>query len=194
MQKWVRWIGCSACALSIAGLVNAQERTENHEYDSLGRLIITQSSGVGSTETRSYCFDELGSRSVLRTSTDGSVANCPPPLPAPTPSPTPAPTNTPPVANGDLARGWCNTSTTFNVTANDSDAEDDPAKPVLMGIVEASGGGASAARLNGSSVSIDFGSAAGISQYTYTIKDSAGATDTAFLTIETMCFGGSPDQ
>ena len=174
-------------------------QVEDHRYDSLGRLIVTEVSGLNDGDTRSYCYDQLGNRLTLRASVDGSEPACaagssptpPADPPPPPPPPPPSSSNVPPVADDDFISGQCDTSTPFNLTADDFDAEDDPIKPALISLTLKFAGPASAVITNAStsSVSIEFGAEVGATTYDYTVADSAGATDTAQLTISTMCGG-----
>lgn len=179
--------------LALPAALSAQSRTETHTYDALGRLVVTRTNGgPAQADTRSLCYDEEGNRQKLAMVNDGTVAACaPPPVQTPppvtgTPTPTPPPSgNTPPVAVNDAVSGKCFHTATINLTANDSDAQDSPAKPVLVSVDGGSGGFAGAYQVSNSSVSVDFGPAGDWTQFTYTVRDSAGATATGTLTVTT---------
>lgn len=182
----------SCLALATSQVAFGQAQTEDHAYDALGRLVITDTSGNNDGQARSYCYDKAGNRTDLRASTDSSAASCastsPTPLPSPTPTPTPTPPpppgNTPPAADNDFVSGDCMETATVNLTANDFDAEDEPVKPVLLSIVKTSGRG-SASKVSASSVSVSFALSGGSGVFTYTIEDSGGATDTGTLYVTT---------
>lgn len=189
---------CSLIAFAFATQAVAQStQTEDHEYDSLGRLIVTDVSGLNNGDTRGYCYDELGNRLKLRASIDGSEPTCSspnPPTPPPPPSPPPPPPappsgNVPPVADADNISGECGTSIILNITADDFDAEDDPTKPTLVSLAPWLSGPASATIVSASSVSVTFGSAEGFTHYQYIVEDSQGASDQATLAITTSCGG-----
>lgn len=177
----------------------AQSRTESHTYDQLGRLIKTQTNGgPTSSDTRSFCYDEEGNRKRLEMTTNGTVAACaPPPAQTPPPPGTTAPppppppsSNTPPVAMNDTVSGQCFLAVTKNVTSNDSDAEDNPTKPILVSVASGTGGQAGASKASDSSISVAFGPAGDLTRFIYTIRDSAGATATGQLTVSTSTCGG----
>ena len=200
--------GSGLMALSMGLLwslpVQAQSRSETHTYDELGRLIVTRTNnGPSNADTRSLCYDEEGNRKRLELNANGSVAACapppvqtPPPLGGtPPPPPPPSSSNTPPVASNDSVSGYCFLTASVNLTANDSDVEDSPTKPVLVSIDGGSGGFAGAYKISNSSVSVDFGPAGDVTTFNYTIRDSVGATATGRLTVYTSsCGGGGIEQ
>ncbi|MBO9711433.1 hypothetical protein [Sphingomonas sp.] len=95
----------STAVVALIGAAAARaDETVVYVYDSLGRLVTTQTTGtVNAGETKSICYDRAGNRLRYKDSPSGVVAAClplapvpsPSPLPTPTPSPTPTPTPTP---------------------------------------------------------------------------------------------------
>lgn len=165
----------------------AQSSTETYKYDALGRLIEAKTAGgQNSNEAHSICYDPSGNRTRYKTASDGSSANCPTGAPTPAPSPTPTPTPTPPANNppvtvADSSSGVCDTTKTVNLTANDTDPEGN--YPLsLVSISRTSGAYAGASVVSASSVSVDFGPFAGTTYFTYTVRDSLGASATGTLT------------
>ena len=196
-------LNCSllAATVLVAGPAVSQTQTETHVYDNLGRLIVTNTvGGPNDNETRSYCFDELGNRKIFKSSESGVAAACapqtspqPPAPDPPAPIPPPSSSGTPPTANDDWIRGGCQHTTTANLTANDSDAEDAPIKPKLIAIGQSSNSMAGATRINDSSASVDFSDRNSLVSVPYTIRDSAGQTASGNLIIETTGCGGIID-
>ena len=199
LYRHFRTTSAIALILALPASLSAQSQTETHSYDELGRLIVTTTSGgLNNGDTRSYCFDEEGNRQELKFTSNGTTANCVAPTPqtppppnsgSSAPTPTPTPTNTPPVAVNNSVSGLCWNVTTVNLTANDSDAEDAPAKPVLVSISNGAGGQASATIASSSSVYVDFGPLWDITTFTYTVQDSDGAQDSATLSVATSSCG-----
>ena len=202
MRRFAILLAATAAGVIFIPKASSQTQTEYHEYDELGRIEATRTTGLNAGDARSYCYDRLGNRKALRASNDNSSANCaaptpmPTPAPEPTPTPTPPPTssNNPPTANADNLPLDCFDSLTVNLTANDFDAEDYPAKPSLVSITRTAGP-ASASKISGSSSSVivSAGGVNGTASFSYTITDSAGATDTGALTVYiTGCDGTFP--
>lgn len=183
---------------------SSAQQVETNQYDALGRLIVTQTTGgQNNGEARSICYDEVGNREKFRASTDASTATCvpPPPAPTPTPSPTPTPTptptpsNSPPNAVDNSVSGTCNGWTTINVLLNDTDPE--PNYPFsLVSLSAGTGGDSSASIFSSTHIEVFFGPTQGTNtMFTYTMQDSLGATDTATLTVSTgSCSGGPPPE
>ena len=171
---------------------------DTYEYDELGRLRVVDSDGTNNANdtTRSWCYDEQGNRIRYEAKGLGVEVPCADPpsqtLPGeqdPDPPSQPS-SNTPPSATDDNANGPCNMSASVNLTANDSDMEDNPAKPVLVSISGPTGGGATAYVISASSVRVEFGPQSDYSQFTYTIRDTQGATDSGTLTVWTSSCNG----
>ncbi len=182
----------SLLALALSQDASAQSQTEDHTYDALGRLVITDTSGANDGDARSYCYDDAGNRTKLRASQDSSAESCaaptpdqlPPEPPQPPPPPPPPSGNTPPAASNDSVSGDCMDTATVNLTVNDFDADDDPTRPVLVSIVKTSGSGG-ASKVSASSVSVSFALNGGGGVFSYVIEDSDGATDTGTLHVTT---------
>ena len=177
--------GALAFAACAAGA--QQQSTETYQYDALGRVVsATTDGGQNSGEAHSVCYDPAGNRTKYRSTSDGSLAGCvdtgsgpSTPMPTPTPTPPPAPSNAPPVTTADYVGGVCLTSLTANLTANDSDPEDN-LPLVLLSIMNISGS-ASASVVSASSVRVNLGPQGDSSSFTYTVRDSLGATSTGTL-------------
>ena len=184
----------SLLALAAADRADAQAETKTHGYDSLGRLVTTVENDG---DTRSTCFDQNGNREVFRTAENGTVVNCPPPPPVSpppspptqTPQPPPPPSNLPPSAVNDFMSGPCDWNATINLTANDTDPEGQAL--TLVSIGWGTGTGAASAMINSAStVFVDTGFTSGNTNFIYTVRDPAGATDTATLSVTASCSGG----
>lgn len=171
-----------------------QQSTETYQYDALGRVISAKTvGGINNNETHSICYDAAGNRVKYKASSDGTAPTCvsqgtqggtPAPTPSPSPTPTPTPANNPPVTQNDTVSGHCYLSTTVNLTANDSDPEGNT--PLVLQSIGVSSGEAAATIVSGSSVRVAFGPAFDITQATYTVADSLGATSTGVLNIRTV--------
>ena len=171
---------------------------DTYEYDELGRLRVVDSDGTDNANdtTRSWCYDEQGNRVRYEAKGLGVKVPCADP-PVQTPpatggaptEPPPSSANTPPVAHTDSVSGPQFLSMTVNLTANDNDAEDAPAKPVLVSITRKSGN-SSATKVSASSVRVDFGPECQISEFDYQIIDSGGMTDTGSFYAFGQCEGG----
>ncbi|WP_202392171.1 Ig-like domain-containing protein [Pontixanthobacter gangjinensis] len=175
----------------------AQSTEKENEYDSLGRLIVAETTnGPNAGDALSFCFDEAGNRIDLKSADNGTAANCaapppapppPPPAPPPPPPPPPPPSNNPPVANSDSATMFCDGISTVNLTANDTDPEGN----YPLNLLAISGGGfATASVASSSSVSVDAGPVNGTTSFFYTVEDSLLASSTGSFTVTTVGCGG----
>lgn len=173
----------------------AQSQTEYHDYDTLGRLVVTETQGgENGDQARSYCYDELGNRKTLKLSDASSTLSCAPPSssqppssPPPAPPPPTPPSNSPPKATDDyisVGQNYCDASFPVNLTSNDTDAEDNPNKPVLVSITNTSGGTIAASVISDSDVQIDLFGESAFASFEYVIEDSAGLTDSAALHVQ----------
>ncbi|GMN04227.1 Ig-like domain-containing protein [Erythrobacter sp. MTPC3] len=185
--------GTSVAVFSNAANLNAQSSTESYTYDSLGRLItVVTSGGPNDNQTQSICYDEADNRTEYVTNTSAGATECTgavPPPSSPPPSPPPPPSNNPPNTTSDTVSGACLATTFVNLTANDSDPEGN--YPLtLTGIVRNSGN-SDALIYSASTVQVDFDNTSwGMSQFTYTVEDSLGASSTGQLTATTGNCGG----
>jgi len=184
-------IGFSALLLcGVATTAIAQDQ-RTYTYDALGRLIEQVSDGApNDDEVHSICYDAAGNRTQYRTSTDGSSGNCDPGVPgaAPTPTPTSTPTSTPtptgnapPVTVNDSTSGDCFSLKIVNLTANDSDPEQN--YPLVLTAISQNSGQASATIASASSATVEFGPQGDSSSFTYTVEDSLGASSTGHLSV-----------
>lgn len=187
--------------LAITGVVmaiglaaaSAANETTHHNYDALGRLVISQSEGtVNDDETRSLCYDAAGNRTKFVSDDAAGVANCAPAF-QPMPSPSPISTsNTPPTANTDSVSvrkpSFFQPAETksVNVIANDTDADGD--LPLVLISVSITSGGASVQLESSSNVLVTAASSAGASSANYEVIDARGAVSTGTLTIQTTNF------
>lgn len=199
MRRKLFLAGASLAAMTCAMMASAQSSTETYTYDTLGRLRkVVTAGGQNNGETQSICYDKADNRTQYVANASAGTTGCtasptPTPTPAPTPSPTPTPTptpgNNPPVTQNDSVSGQCYLVVTVNLTANDSDPEGNT--PLVLQSIVTSGGVAGATIVSASSVSVDFGPQGDVTQATYTVADSLGATSTGVLTISTTsCSGG----
>jgi hypothetical protein len=99
------------------------------------------------------------------------------------------PCNHPPIARDDSATTSRNTAVTVNVLANDSDPDGDPVS--LVGVTQPSHGTA-AANGNGTVTYTPTGCYAGTDAFTYTIRDPAGLTATATVTVSVIAQSSDP--
>lgn len=189
----------AASCLVPQGASFAQQSTENYRYDALGRLVaVDTTGGQNDQEVHSLCYDKSGNRVEFKATSDGTEADCvdqgegsgsgggggdPPPPPPP-----PPPTNNPPITTNDSISGPCFATLTVDLTANDSDPENN--YPLNLTAVSAGTGFGSATIVSASSVSVDFGPSGDLSVVTYTVADSLGATSTGQLSIGTTTCGG----
>lgn len=180
---------CSLLVLAATGAVVAQSSTKTYEYDALGRLVeVRTSGGQNDAEAHEICYDAAGNRTRFRATSDGSAIDCQAGS-TPTPSPTPpGGTNSPPTTTNDNASGQCATTVTVNLTANDSDPENN--LPLALQSITKNYGGASASVASPSSVNVTFGFSGDFSNFTYTVADSLGATSTGQLVVSTSSCGG----
>lgn len=176
-----------SAVVGLSGLVHAQSSTETYTYDALGRLVVASTvGGDNDGQTHSLCYDSADNRNTYKAAEDGSAAACvntgsPTGTPTPSPTPTPPPGNSAPVTVNDLATAYCNTSTTVNLTANDSDPDGNTPLQ-LTAITKTSGTGVSASIVSASSVSIS-PLTSGTKTFTYTVQDTLGATAQGTLTV-----------
>lgn len=197
------FVATTALLLSSASATSIASDPKTFTYDALGRLIEQSTSrSNGDTEVHSICYDESGNRTTYRTSEDGSSAGCDigtptamasapanqgsSPPPETNSAPPPPPSNSGPSTAADYDLGACNTLGIVNLTANDVD----PDNPLTLTAISAGSGPASASVFSASSVSVDYGDQAGVTQFTYTVADSLGATSTGILDVDTTCSGG----
>ena len=187
-------ISLIAIATALVSSAHAQQETKNFTYDALGRLTTTDVvNGVNNGDTRTICYDSMGNRTEFMTRIDGSLPACgstptPSPTPTPTPSPTPTPTptptnsppNSPPNAVNDSINGECYQSVLVNVTSNDTDP-DGPASLTVTSVVKTNGQ-AALVSFSGGTIAVALGPEHDSSDFTYTVSDGLGATDTAVLT------------
>lgn len=189
----------------LGGMAAASETTI-YSYDALGRLVATtRSGGPNNGVAMATCFDAAGNRTAYVVGT-GGTATCgvatptptPTPTPTTTPTPTPTPTsgNQPPVTTNDSVSLACHTSTTINLTANDTDPENN-VPLVLTSVVVTTdplSTGTTVSIISGSTVQVNAGDK-GASTFTYTVADSLGASSTGLLSVTSTggalaCAGG----
>jgi YD repeat-containing protein len=195
-------LATSAAAIAVA----AQAETTNYTYDALGRLVAET---IDNGRTTQLGYDPAGNRSSYAVTGAGtppppsppppSPPPPPPPAPPPPPSPPPPPPpppNQPPVTGADSLSLLCYSSGTVNLTANDSDPENN--LPLTLVSIAYAGGEASppaaATIISASSVQVDAGFK-GQSTFTYTVRDSLNASSTGQLTVTAtgslaFCQGG----
>ncbi|MFA5966734.1 MAG: Ig-like domain-containing protein [Sphingomonas sp.] len=177
------WLLVSASALGVlAGWRAAAQETTSYSYDALGRLVTTvRSGGPNNGVAMATCFDPAGNRTNYAVNTNG-VASCSTPTPSPTPTPTPTPTssNQPPIAVADSVSIPCWTTGTANLTANDSDPENNV--PLALQSITRTSGTATATVSSASTVSINANDK-GASIFSYSVADSLGAISTGQLTV-----------
>jgi hypothetical protein len=160
-----------SCALALCVCGAAQAETITFEYDELGRLKkTTKSGGPANGTVTSTTFDPAGNRANQTTTGVGGGGGG-------------TPTNQPPVAGADAVSVQCNLSTTLNVTANDTDPENN--LPLAVQSVSTASGTAFASVASASSLSVTGGTFAGTSQINYVVADSLGATATGVVTVTT---------
>ena len=178
-----RWL-LAGSVLAVASAAEAAETT-TYTYDPLGRLTATSSSGgPASGVNSSYGYDCAGNRIQVLT---GSAAPVPPPPPCASAGPPPPGNNQPPTANPDTAPSIpkCG-STTVNVTANDSDPEGH-LPLVVTGVGTAAG--LSLTVINASTIGIESLGPSGLKTFTYTVRDSLGATSTGNVSVTVTTAG-----
>ncbi len=194
------WAFGSAAAIAvIAGSALAQETT-TYTYDGLGRLKSSSIAG-GPNDTRKTgtCFDPAGNRTRYDVATSAPAAcpvPMPTPMPSPTPAPTPTPTNQPPGANADSTTFNCSVSKTLNLTANDTDPENN----LPLSVVSVTSGSPSsvwASVTSTSSVQIA-SNGTGTFSLSYVVADTLGATSTGSISITVTgnpatCQAGPPE-
>ena len=166
----------------LSGTANAQSSTERYTYDDLGRLLMVETEGgQNDGESQALQYDDAGNRTSYQLSTGTTSQPSDPP---------PAGTNYPPDTTSDSTSGACLTSLTINLTANDTDPEDN--YPLQLVSVSRNFGGATATVTSASSVRVTFGQAGDISQFTYRVQDSLGAQANGQLSVRSStCSGGS---
>lgn len=180
---------CSLLVFAATGAVVAQSSTETYDYDALGRLVEVRTvGGANNLQAHEICYDAAGNRTQFRATDDGSSITCAGGSPTPSPTPTPTGSNSPPTTTNDSASGQCSTIVTVNLTANDSDPEGNT--PLALQSITKNYGSATAAVASASSVNVAYGPAGDISNFTYTVADSLGATSTGQLTVSTSSCGG----
>lgn len=192
----------TACALALQPSPAEAQQTQSQSFDALGRLVtVVTTGGANDQDARSLCYDEVGNRDKFRASIDASTANCPPPPPPPptpppptppTPPPPPSPPgNLPPVAEANSVDGNCNGWTIVNLTANDTDPEGN--YPLtFVSLNHASGSDSTALKVSNSSAEINFGSFVGITEFSYLVQDSLGASSTGILWVSVASCGDGP--
>ena len=192
-MRWGLLGTCCILGLTIAAPAASQQCTKTSTYDVLGRLVVAKTSGgSNNNETHSICFDAAGNRSKYDSNSTGAIAGC---VNAGSGSstPNPTPTNSPPVMTNDSVSGRCYLTLTKNLTANDSDSEGHYPLSLIQ-IVSNSGNG-SAIIISDSTVHVNFGPPGDISVFTYTVRDSLGATSTGRLTMSTsICSPGGGNE
>jgi hypothetical protein len=146
--------------------------TRTYSYDTLGRLVATASRGtVNNGRTTSIAYDPAGNRSCYAAAgaAAGAGGSCKPAG------------NQPPVANPDTAASIpkCG-ATSVDVTANDTDPEGN----YPLTVTAASGAAALAVTVTGAStLRIESTGGSGVKSFSYTVRDSLGASSTGSGTI-----------
>ena len=172
--------GLAVIAMSAAAYAG---ETTVYTYDALGRLVASTVSGASSSATSAIGYDPAGNRASYQVTTGaGSTPTpSPTPIPTPTPAPTPAPSaNQPPVATGDTVSMPCFTQRTVNLTANDTDPENNV--PLVLLSISLVSGSANAIVSSASSVDLETAGKPG-SVFSYTVRDSLGASSTGRLEV-----------
>lgn len=201
MSRAKVWLASSAATVVVLSYGALAQETATYSYDGLGRLSgSTIAGGSNNGRTTGTCFDAAGNRSRYDVATSAPAA-CPAPTPTPTPSPTPTPaptptptpTNQPPVANTDSASFNCSLTKTINVTANDTDPENNLPLPVIS-MTSGTPSAVWGSVVSSSSIQVSSNSA-GTFWVSYVVADSLGAqsTGTVNLTVTgTVCQDGPP--
>ena len=200
-MRTIHVLGWTVFALVFgSSAVFAQSSTETYTYDSLGRLVVADTSGgQNDDEAHSICYDKSGNRKEYKSTSDGSTSSCvdegtsagssgssSAPLP---PSSPPPPVNSSPLTTADFDSGDCLTNSTVNLTGNDTDPELN--YPLALTAISLGNGGmATASVLSSSSVSVTLGPSGDLTTFTYTVADSLGATATGQLSVSTTSCGG----
>ena len=183
MIRTKRWVMCSVAASGLIGTSASGQETTTYTYDALGRLTSSSVVTGSSSTTTGTCLDPAGNRAQYSVSVNGT-ANCytstPAPSPTPTPTPTPTPSNSPPVANADSTSFHCSLQKTLNLTANDTDPENN--LPLSLVSVTTNSPNIWASVISASSVSIG-ASYPGSYMLTYVVADSLGATSTGSVNV-----------
>lgn len=178
----------------------AQNSTETYTYDSLGRLVVANTSGgSNNAEAHSICYDKSGNRTQYDSKSDGTSAICTDLGAAMSAASRIAPTAatagtgsdlapvfpvTPMTAQKDFASGVCLNKLTVNLTANDFD-QDNQYPLTLRAISKSGGGSATAALVSRSSVSVTFGASGDTTDFVYTVANSVGVTTTGEFKVST---------
>lgn len=200
--------GCVA-ALILWTLPGTASETISYSYDANGRLVRSVASGgPNNALVTATCFDRAGNRTAYLSGTGSpdacpAIAPTPTPSPAPTPGPipTPSPTptsagNQPPVASSDSFSARCYTGGAVNLTANDTDPENNlPLSLVAVSLVSDPAHSETTVSISDASTVIVSMGAKGSSTFSYTVADSLGATSTGTLTAVStgtlaQCGGG----
>lgn len=179
---------------------DAQTSTESYTYDSLGRLVLANTSGgSNNAEAHSICYDQSGNRTQYDSKSDGSSAICMdlgaamsaasrtattegavsdllPVLPA-----------RPLTTQKDFVSGACLKKLTVNLTANDFDQDSE--YPLTLTAISRSGGGnATAVLVSPSSVSVTFAASGDTTDFVYTVANAVGvATTGEFKASTSLC-------
>jgi len=179
-------IGLGAFLAFGLAAASAANETIEHNYDALGRLIISQSEGtVNDEETRSLCYDAAGNRTKFVSDDAAAVASCAPSFaPMPSPSPISASSNTAPTASADsISISKTASPTSIDVLANDSDTDGD--LPLALTGATLISGGASIELISSSEILVTPAASNGTSIANYQVTDARGAVSTGTLTILT---------
>lgn len=169
---------------------DAQTSTESYTYDTLGRLVVANTTGgSNNAEAHSICYDQSGNRTQYDSKSDGTSAICTDLGAAMSAASRTAATagtvsdllpilpSRPLTAQTDFASGVCLNKLTVNLTANDFD-QDNQYPLTLSAISKSGGGSATAALVSPSSVSVTFGASGDTTDFVYTVANSVGVTTT----------------
>lgn len=180
-------LALATSAIAYATAADASE-TVTYAYDSLGRLVRVERSGtVNNGVNAQYSYDSADNR----TNVTVNLAGTPPPPPAPPPPPSPPASDTPPTAVTDTVSIARCVAGSFNVVANDADAQGD----YPLTLVSIMGGAVQQGYASvGSSTSVAWAKVPMWGNYalTYTVRDSRGAESSGSLNVTVTGTGTTP--